>query len=297
MIEKIRRRVLQDPLFGYFLIIPILVWISVTLFYPLLRAIYTSFLNIEFLGETGRFIGWDNYARLLGDKEFRLSFVRTLVWSGANVLLQIILAFFAALVLDLEFKGQKFIRNWILLPWVIPVVVLAMIFRWMLDPTLGVVNYVLQNTNAISSPVPFLGSVDWVMITAIFVNSWRWFPFYAVMILASLQIIPPQLYEAAKIDGASPFQQFCYITLPHIMPVLVPVILICSLWAVNVFDMIWLLTRGGPGNATQTFPIFIYQKGFQEYRLSQAATAAVFMFIFLLVYGTIYLGTVTLEEK
>ncbi len=297
MIEKIKRKVLEDPLFGYFLIIPILVWISVTLFYPLLRAIYTSFLNIEFLGETGRFIGWDNYARLLGDKEFRLSFVRTLVWSGANVLLQIILAFFAALVLDLEFKGQKFIRNWILLPWVIPVVVLAMIFRWMLDPTLGVVNYVLQNTNAISSPVPFLGSVDWVMITAIFVNSWRWFPFYAVMILASLQIIPPQLYEAAKIDGASPFQQFCYITLPHIMPVLVPVILICSLWAVNVFDMIWLLTRGGPGNATQTFPIFIYQKGFQEYRLSQAATAAVFMFIFLLVYGTIYLGTVTLEEK
>jgi len=297
MIEKIRRRVLQDPLFGYFLIIPILVWISATLFYPLLRAIYTSFLNIEFLGETGRFIGWDNYARLLGDKEFRLSFVRTLVWSGANVLLQIALAFFAALVLDLEFRGQKFIRNWILLPWVIPVVVLAMIFRWMLDPTLGVVNYVLQNTNAVSSPVPFLGSVDWVMITAIFVNSWRWFPFYAVMILASLQIIPPQLYEAAKIDGASPFQQFCYITLPHIMPVLVPVILICSLWAVNVFDMIWLLTRGGPGNATQTLPIFIYQKGFQEYRLSQAATAAVFMFIFLLVYGTIYLGTVTLEEK
>lgn len=297
MIEKIRRRVLQDPLFGYFLIIPILVWISVTLFYPLLRAIYTSFLNIEFLGETGRFIGWDNYARLLGDKEFRLSFVRTLVWSGANVLLQIALAFFAALVLDLEFRGQKFIRNWILLPWVIPVVVLAMIFRWMLDPTLGVVNYVLQNTNAVSSPVPFLGSVDWVMITTIFVNSWRWFPFYAVMILASLQIIPAQLYEAAKIDGASPFQQFCYITLPHIMPVLVPVILICSLWAVNVFDMIWLLTRGGPGNATQTFPIFIYQKGFQEYRLSQAATAAVFMFIFLLVYGTIYLGTVTLEEK
>lgn len=297
MIEKIRRRVLQDPLFGYFLIIPILIWISVTLFYPLLRAIYTSFLNIEFLGETGRFIGWDNYARLLGDKEFRLSFVRTLVWSGANVLLQIALAFFAALVLDLEFRGQKFIRNWILLPWVIPVVVLAMIFRWMLDPTLGVVNYVLQNTNAVSSPVPFLGSVDWVMITAIFVNSWRWFPFYAVMILASLQIIPAQLYEAAKIDGASPFQQFCYITLPHIMPVLVTVILICSLWAVNVFDMIWLLTRGGPGNATQTFPIFIYQKGFQEYRLSQAATAAVFMFIFLLVYGTTYLRTVTLEEK
>lgn len=297
MIEKIRRRVLEDPLFGYFLIIPILVWISVTLFYPLLRAIYTSFLNIEFLGETGRFIGWDNYARLLGDKEFRLSFVRTLVWSGANVLLQIALAFFAALVLDLEFRGQKFIRNWILLPWVIPVIVLAMIFRWMLDPTLGVVNYVLQNTNAVSSPVPFLGSVDWVMITTIFVNSWRWFPFYAVMILASLQIIPAQLYEAAKIDGASPFQQFCHITLPHIMPVLVTVILICSLWAVNVFDMIWLLTRGGPGNATQTFPIFIYQKGFQEYRLSQAATAAVFMFIFLLVYGTIYLRTVTLEEK
>ena len=279
MIEKIKRKVLEDPLFGYLLILPILIWISVTLFYPLLRAIYMSFLNIEFLGERGRFIGWENYARILGDREFRLSFIRTLIWSGANVLLQIILAFFTALVLDLEFKGQKFFRTWILLPWVIPVIVLAMIFRWMLDPSLGVVNYVLQKTNIVSSPIPFLGSVDWVMITTILVNTWRWFPFYAVMILAALQIIPMQLYEAAKIDGASSFQQFCYITLPHIMPVLVTVILICSLWAVNVFDMIWLLTRGGPGNVTQTLPIFIYQKGFQEYRLSQAATAAVFMFI------------------
>jgi len=297
MIEKIKRKVLEDPLFGYLLILPILIWISVTLFYPLLRAIYESFLNIEFLGERGRFIGWENYARILEDIEFRLSFIRTLIWSGANVLLQIILAFFTALVLDLEFKGQKFIRTWILLPWVIPVIVLAMIFRWMLDPSLGVVNYVLQKTNIISSPIPFLGSVDWVMITTILVNTWRWFPFYAVMILAALQIIPIQLYEAAKIDGASFFQQFCYITLPYIMPVLVTVILICSLWAVNVFDMIWLLTRGGPGNVTQTLPIFIYQKGFQEYRLSQAATAAVFMFIFLLIYGTIYLRTITLEKK
>lgn len=297
MIERIKRKILEDPLFGYLLILPILIWISATLFYPLLRAIYMSFLNIEFLGERGRFIGWENYARILGDREFGLSFIRTLIWSGANVLLQIILAFFAALVLDLEFKGQKFIRNWILLPWVIPVIVLAMIFRWMLDPSLGVVNYVLEKTNIVSSPIPFLGSVDWVMITAILVNTWRWFPFYAVMILATLQIIPVQLYEAAEIDGASSFQQFCYITLPHIMPVLVTIILICSLWAVNVFDMIWLLTRGGPGNVTQTFPIFIYQKGFQEYRLSQAATAAVFMFILLLIYGTVYLRTITLEKK
>ena len=167
----------------------------------------------------------------------------------------------------------------------------------MLDPSLGIVNYVLQISRLIKSPIPFLGSTDYAMISAILVNTWRWFPFYAVMILAALQIIPLVLYDAAKIDGASVFQQFRYITLPSIMPVLVTVILICSLWAANVFDMIWLLTMGGPSNRTQTFPIFIYEKGFQEYKLSQAAAAAVLMFIFLLIYGIIYMKNVDIASE
>jgi len=297
MIEKIKGKILKDPLFGYLLITPIMVWMSAIVFFPLVRAIYNSFLNIEFIGQKGSFIGWRNYIQILGESEFRSAFIRTLIWTGGNVVLQTILAFLAGLILDLEFKGQKFIRIWILLPWVIPVIVLAMMFRWMLDPSLGVVNYVLQKINIISSPIPFLGSVDYAMITAILVNTWRWFPFYAIMILAALQTVPMQLYEAAKIDGASSFQQYCHITLPLISPVLVVVVLICSLWAVNVFDMLWLLTMGGPGNITQTLPIFIYQKGFQEYRLSQAATAAVIFFIFLLIYGMMYLRTLSPEEK
>lgn len=297
MIDKVKTKLLQDPLFGYLLIAPIFIWIAVTLFYPLLRAIYDSFLNIEFMGEEGNFVGFHNYVRLIHDSEFRGSFIRTLIWTGVNVFFQVFVAFFASVILDLEFKGKRFMRIWILLPWIIPVIVLATIWRWMLDPSLGIVNYVLRVTATISSPIPFLGSTDYAMITAILVNTWRWFPFYAVMILAALQIIPTELYEAAKIDGASFFQQFQHITLPSIMPVLVTVILICSLWAANVFDMLWLLTMGGPGTSTQTFPIYIYQKGFQEYKLSQAATAAVFMFLFLLIYGTIYLRNVTMETE
>lgn len=279
------------------LIAPIFIWICVTLFYPLFRAIFISFMNIEFLSDKGVFIGFGNYIHLVKDSEFRGSFVRTLIWTAANVFFQILVAFLVSLILDMEFKGKKFLRIWILLSWIIPVIVLATIWRWMLDPSLGIVNYVLQISRLIKSPIPFLGSTDYAMISAILVNTWRWFPFYAVMILAALQIIPPVLYEAAKIDGASVFQQFRYITLPSIMPVLVTVILICSLWAANVFDMIWLLTMGGPSNRTQTFPIFIYEKGFQEYKLSQAAAAAVLMFIFLLIYGIIYIKNVDIERE
>ena len=279
-----KTRKLRDPLFGYILIAPIFIWICVTLFYPLIRAIFTSFMNIEFLGEEGAFVGFGNYIRLVQDVEFRGCFLRTLIWT-------------ASLILDMEFKGKKFLRIWILVSWIIPVIVLATIWRWMLDPSFGIVNYVLKLAHLIKSPIPFLGSTDYAMISAILVNTWRWFPFYAIMILAGLQIIPSMLYEAARIDGASAFQQFRYITLPSIMPILVTVVLICSLWAVNVFDMIWLLTMGGPSNSTQTLPIFIYEKGFQEYKLSQAAAAAVFMFIFLLIYGIIYLRNIDIEKE
>jgi multiple sugar transport system permease protein len=293
--KKIRK--LRDPLFGYVLIAPIFIWICVTLFYPLVRAIFTSFMNIEYLGEEGVFVGFANYVRLVNDVEFRGCFLRTLIWTAANVFFQILVAFLASLILDMEFKGKKFLRIWILASWIIPVIVLATIWSWMLVPSFGIVNYVLKLAHLIKTPIPFLGSTDYAMISAILVNTWRWFPFYAVMILAGLQIIPSMLYEAAKIDGATTFQQFRYVTLPSIMPILVTVVLICSLWAANVFDMIWLLTMGGPSNSTQTLPIFIYEKGFQEYKLSQAAAAAVFMFIFLLIYGIIYLRNIEIEKE
>ena len=286
----------RDPVFGYLLIAPILIWMAATLVLPLFRAIQMSFFDIEFIGQEGEYIGLKNYAVLFGDADFTGSLLRTFFWTGANVVFQTCVAFGTALILDMNFKGRNFIRIWVLLPWVVPVIVLATIWRWMLDPSIGVVNYVLLSSGAISSRIPFIGSVQYAMITAILVNTWRWFPFYAVIILASLQTIPESIYQAAKIDGANILQQFRYITIPSIAPVLTTVILLCALWAANVFDILWLLTQGGPGNSTETLPLFMYQKGFQEYRLSQAATVAVLMFVLLLIFGIVYMRTLGKEQ-
>ena len=287
----------RDPFFGYILITPILIWMIAILVYPLFRAAHMSFLDIGFIGEQGSFIGFSGYTELFRNPEFREGLLRSIIWTGANVVVQVAIAFLAALILDMEFRGRSFVRIWVLLPWVVPVIVLATMWRWMLEPSLGIVNYVLLATGTIQSRIPFIGSTQFAMGTAIVVNSWRWFPFYAIIILAALQTIPQDTFQAAKVDGANGLQQFRYITLPSIAPMLSTVVLLSSLWAANVFDMLLLLTRGGPRDATTTLPIMIYRAGFQRYQLSQAAVIAIVMFVLLLVYAVIYMKTLGAQEE
>lgn len=297
MLAQLQRRMLRDPVFGYILVAPLMLWLVVTLFYPLVRAVVVSFLGIDYFGQSGSFVGFENYARLVRTEDFHMPFLRSLLWTTANVAVQFLLAFGSALVLDMDFFGKKFLRNWIITPWVIPVIVIAVIWRWMLDPTFGVVNFLLQQSGLLSEPIAFLGSVNIAMISAIIINSWRWFPFYAIILLASLQTVPRDLYEAAWVDGARRIQRFVHITVPTIAPVMLVVILISSLWAVNVFDMLWLLTEGGPGSVTTTLPIWIYEKAFSDFRLAQASAMAVLMFLILLVYGSLYLRRLSPDEK
>ncbi len=294
--EQFKDRALRDPIFGYLLIAPLMLWLSVTLFYPLIRAIIVSMLSINYFGQRGSFVGFANYRRIFQSEDFFMPFWRTIIWTTANVAVQLFLALGTALILDLDFFGKKFLRNWIILPWVIPVMVVSIIWRWMLDPTFGVVNYVMRTVGLFQEPIAFLGTVNLAMITAVLVNSWRWFPFYAITLLASLQTVPQDLYEAARVDGTNIIQRFIYITLPSIAPVMFVVVLISSLWAVNVFDLLWLLTRGGPGTATTTLPIWIYEKAFSEFRLAQASAMAVIMFILLLAYGMLYLRRLSPDE-
>lgn len=289
MIEKIKAKISQDPIFGYLLSAPLVIWVVFTLIYPLVQAVNLSFMNVGFVGSEGSYVGLRNYVGILQSKEFWSSFLKSSVWAGANVSLQVVFAFVMALILNQDFKGERFIRNWIVLPWVLPTIILAIMWRWILDPSFGILNFTLQRIGLTSSPILFLASKDNAMVTTIFINTWRWFPFFGIVILAALQTVPVQLYEAAEIDGASSLQKLFYITLPVILPVLKVIVLIGFLWAINIFDTIWLLTRGGPSDATTTLPIFVYDKGFQDFRISEASTVAVFMFILLLIFGLVYL--------
>lgn len=289
--QGILGRLGKDPYFGLLLILPLFIWVVATLLYPLIATVELSLQNVGYAGTQGKFIGLRNYANLLRDPEFRRAIWLTLEWTVWGVVLQIGLALGGAVILNQDFYGKEFVRTWIILPWVLPSIVLATLGKWILDPSLGVVNYLLTSLGIIDKAIPFLSTPKYAFWSVMLLNTWRWFPFFAVTLLAALQTIPKELYEAAKIDRANALQTFIHVDLPGIAPVLKIQVLICTLWAANIFDTIWLLTRGGPSGATTTLPILIYYKAFQEFRMSQASTASIIMFLIMLAVSIVYFGT------
>jgi multiple sugar transport system permease protein len=286
----------KDPWFGLTLVLPLFAWVSATLLYPLAEAALLSLKNVGYAGTAGDWIGLANYLKVLKSPGFVQSLWVSVVWTALNVVLQLGTALVAAVILNQDFFGQRFIRNWIIIPWVLPSIVLATLGKWVLDPSLGVVNYVLQQLGLISGPISFLSIPALALPSVTLLNVWRWFPFFTVTFLAALQTVPRELYEAAEIDRAPAWQRFLNVDLPGIMPVLKVNFIICLLWAANIFDTIWLLTRGGPNYATTTFTILVYLKAFQEFRLSQASTIAIIMFLLLLVGSLVYFWRVLRAE-
>jgi multiple sugar transport system permease protein len=198
------------------------------------------------------------------------------------------LAFFTALILNQRFPGRGIARVWVILSWIVPTVVTVIIWRWLLSSS-GIVNYVLTTTGLTDGPIGFFGTRGAAFASVILINSWRWFPFMAVTVLAGLQSIPSDLYEAAAVDGATATQQFFHITLPSLRPILFVLGLVGTLLSFNVFDVIWLLTGGGPSTATTTLPVLIYDTAFAQFRLSQAAAISVLVGLLLLLFAVLFI--------
>jgi multiple sugar transport system permease protein len=279
----------KDPYFGYLLVLPLVVWTLLTIVYPLVEAVRLSLLDVGYVGAAGKFVGLTNFGTILTSWAFWHTTELTVLWTILNVALQVVGGLIAALVLNQDFWGHEFARTWIILPWLLPSIVLATMAKWMLDPTLGVVNYLLLRAGLLHAPVSFLGRPALAFLSTTVVNAWHWFPLFALMLLAALQTIPKEVSEAAEVDGANYWQRLWSVELPSIRQVLDVIIFISSLWAANIFDVIWLLTRGGPADATMTFPVLIYYRGFQEFRISQAAAISIPLFLMLLWYGVWYM--------
>lgn len=283
--------------FGYLLVGPLVLWLVLTIAIPLVYSIYVSFTDAGIIGTEAPFIGLENYATVLGDAEFRSAFGLSLIWAVGGAVVQTILAFATALALNQAFRGRRFARTWIILSWIIPTIVIAILWRWMLNVTYGVVNFLVTSVGLTDGPIDFLGSPKWALPTVIMINAWRWFPFLALLILAGLQSIPGELYEAAKVDGASPVQRFFHITMPQLQPVMYVVGLIGTLWAFNIFDVIWLLTQGGPSGSTQTLPVLIYDRAFNGFAMGEASAISVLLCVFLLIFSVIYIKFVPAGES
>ncbi len=279
----------REALLGYVLVAPLILWLAGTILYPLFSAIRISFLDVGIIGTGGEFVGLENYGRILSSSRFWPALGRSLVWVVSNAVLQTLAAFATALILKQRFRGRRIARVWVILSWIVPTVVVVIIWRWLLGTSGGIVNYALVTLGITQEPIGFFSTGSSAFASIVFINSWRWFPLMAVIILAGMQSIPEEFYEAAAVDGASPLQRFWYITLPGLQPVLFVLGLVGTLWSFNVFDIIWLLTKGGPASATTTVPVFIYDMAFQRYRLSRAAAASVIVGLILLAFALLFI--------
>lgn len=275
---------------------PALILIFALVLVPSLTSVVLSFQNATLGGGTARWVGFANYRAWFNQLAFPLAMGRTLEYIGISLVLDLLIGFGVALLLNQSFRGRGVVRAVMLIPWVLPVISSANIWLWMLNPTYGIVDTSLMKLGLMHQPVLWFSSPTLALFMASAVAAWRGFPFMALVLLAGLQGIPAQLYEAAKVDGAKAWSRFRHITMPGLLLVLIIVIMLHTIFAFNDFS-IYLLTQGGPGSATQVLAIGIYQTAFQGFQLGQGTAGAILEILGLSVIVAVYLWFYIRQER
>lgn len=276
--------------FGMLLVAPLIIWLVLVLFYPLIYVVILSFFEHTPGKGTGQFQGLLYFNRLLfRDDTFFKALFRSFHWTLLNVISQFFAGIMVALLLRQKFKGNSFVRLWTILPWITPAVVVGVAWRWMLSPTNGVIEQYLREASIIHNYLNLLGNIKTVMNTLIGIHTWRFFPFVVVIVLGRILGIPEELYEAAKVDGASNLQRFIFVTLPQLKGVLLTFLMLGTVWTFTSFDTIFLVTGGGPVDSTTTLPILLYTKAFKTQQLNEAAALSLIMFLITSIFMAIYI--------
>ncbi|HEV2373769.1 MAG TPA: sugar ABC transporter permease [Streptosporangiaceae bacterium] len=248
-------RAASDRRLGYLLVAPVLVLLLAITAYPLISAVWNSFHfdNLSFGNLPHKFVGTDNYKAMFTSHEWQSALVRTLVFTVVTIVFDIVAAIGLALMLHRRFRGRGFLRAAVLVPWAVPTVVSAMLWKTMFDPRSGFVDYFLANFHSPWANLAWVNANVWRTWAVIFVaDTWKNVPFVAILLLAGLQVIPNEVYEAARVDGASAWQSFRRITLPLLKPALSVALIFRTLQALLVFDVIYIISQGGPGNSTES---------------------------------------------
>ena len=267
----------QEHVFGYGLILPAFILITCLVAYPFGMAIYFS-LSDYWVGSPGSFVGLGNFREILGNEVFRQTVQNSFVFTAIALSGKTVLGVWLALLLARNLRGKRLIRGAVLLPWVIPTALSTLAWLWMFDSLYSVVNWTAIRVGLMSAPGPnWLGLANHAMAAVIIVNVWRGLPFFAITVLAGLVSIPREFYEAAEVDGASSFHRFWHVTLPLLKPVLAVVLLFSTIFTFNDFNIVYVLTRGGPVNTTHLFATLAYQTGLAGGNLGQGAAISLFM--------------------
>ncbi|MBI4482324.1 MAG: sugar ABC transporter permease [Acidobacteria bacterium] len=275
---------LPDHGFGLLLLLPALVLVSLMVLYPLARNVHLSFYEKDLhSGLESRFAGWYNYQRLGHDSRFFTSFFNTVFFTGVSVSIELLLGLGFALVLNASFPARGAIRAMALIPWALPTAVMAMAWTWIYNDVYGVLNDVLLRLGIIDEGVAWLGTPSAARWAVIFADVWKTTPFVSIILLAGLQSIPADLCEAIRIDGAKAVQGFRLVTLPLLLPSMVVALLFRTVHAFGIFDLIYVLTGGGPGGATETVSVYVYYNLFRYLDFGYAAALVVATFLVLLL--------------
>jgi len=259
------------------LLAPGVIILGIFIAYPFVMAIWFALTDIS-VGVAGKFVGIANFSKAWEDTIFQTAFKNTVFYTFWATVFKLSLGMWLALLLNRHFRFKRLIRASMLLPFIIPTVLSTFAWRWMFDPTFSVINWVLYHAGWITDRLPFLSDGDWAMWCAILVNTWRGMPFFAITLLAGLQTISPDLHEAAALDGANAWHRFWHVTWPLLLPVTLVVVVFSVIQTFSDFQLIYVLTGGGPANSTHLVATYAYQIGVASGLLGEGAAISLFMF-------------------
>jgi len=284
-----------DAGIGYLFVLPLVVLVLLLIAYPLGSAVYLS-LTEKYVGYPPRFVGLKNYVELTGDPVFRKVMWNSAVFTVASVTVKLLIGLLMALSLHQALFARRLVRGILLLPWVVPTVITALAWHWMFDALRGFINVSLETLGLIGEPIAWLGQPATAMMAVVVVNIWRGFPFFGVSLLAGLQAIPADLYEAAAVDGASATQRFRHVTLPGLRPVIFVTALISTIFTLNDFNIVYVMTRCGPGIATHILATYTYEVGFQALRWGRAVAVSMYLMPLVVVLIVVLARRLTRED-
>lgn len=274
---RLRRALGPDYRLGFLFVAPIAASVLALVAYPFCYAIYLSMTH-KLIGLPAVFVGLENYTRLAEDGFFRRAVANSFVFTFASVAGKLFLGMLMALVLTTRVRFRGFWTGVLLIPWVAPTVVSALNFLWIYDGSLGVLNYLLVKVfRVLPQGVGWLSEPGTAMASVVFVNVWRGFPFFGISFLAGMKAIPGELYEAAAVDGAGALGRFLHVTLPGLKNIVIIVVLLSTIWTFNDLQIIYILTKGGPGGTTMIMPMLTYETAFGAQRLGEAIAVALYL--------------------
>lgn len=274
---------------GILLILPALLIMSLFTLYPLLDGLRMAFTNKHLLKDTVQFVGLANFVRLLSDEIFWVSLYHSVVLTAVVVLLQLVLGMILGWAMQQKLPGMALFKSIIMASWVVPVAATVIMFKFMAQPDIGLINILLQLVGFEDQNKYWLGDPQAALPFIMLLHLWRNVPFYGVAFLAAMQAIPRTYYEAAEIDGANAWKKFVHITLPGMRSMIIVMVTIHVLWTFNNFDFVYLATGGGPVNATDVLPVYVYRLCWNSYTLGYGAGIGSIMLVILMLYFVLYI--------